>query len=98
MEHAALNPELPNCRLAVIFHTQLVLSNFPDPTKKMRALTVSAQKLHVTRPQDPAGAVTVADRLHLSLRVRTPLMVGAAARRFADRYVADLLALAEAGS
>lgn len=59
---------------------------------------MSAQERHVTRPQDPAGAVTLAGRLHLSLRVRTSLMLEAASRRFADRYVADLPALAEAGS
>jgi len=43
------------------------------------------------------GAVTVAGRLHLSFRYRRPLLGRDAARRLADRFVVDLLALAGAG-
>ena len=41
------------------------------------------------------GVVTVGGRLHLSFRVRTPQMGADAVRRFADRFVDDLLGLAE---
>lgn len=40
------------------------------------------------------GAVSVAGRLHLSFRFRSPVAGPDAAKRFADRFVADLLALA----
>ncbi len=43
------------------------------------------------------GVVTVAGRLHLSFRARTQLLGPDALRRFAGRFEADLLALAEAG-
>ncbi len=41
------------------------------------------------------GVLIVGGRLHLSFRVRTPLMGPDAVRRFADRVVADLLDLVE---
>lgn len=41
------------------------------------------------------GAVTVGGRLHLSFRYRRPLLGDDAARRLADRFVADLRQLAE---
>jgi len=43
------------------------------------------------------GVVTVSGRLHLSFRVRTQLLGAEALGRFAGRFEADLLALAEAG-
>jgi NRPS condensation-like uncharacterized protein len=43
------------------------------------------------------GAVTVDGRLHLSFRYRRPLLGADAVRRLADRFVADLLVLAEGG-
>lgn len=42
------------------------------------------------------GAVSIGGRLHLSFRYRRPLLGDEAARRFAERFVGDLRALAEA--